>query len=61
MEISHGRPAPTAYERLEKIAVPTLIIVGDKDTSAILDCDEYMARKIPGARKTQYGKTGRIQ
>jgi pimeloyl-ACP methyl ester carboxylesterase len=44
-------PAPTAYERLEKIAVPTLIIVGDKDTSAILDCDEYMARKIPGARK----------
>jgi pimeloyl-ACP methyl ester carboxylesterase len=45
-------PAPTAYERLEKIGVPTLIIVGDKDTSAILDCAEYMIQKIPGARKT---------
>ena len=31
------------------IAVPTLIIVGDKDQPFVAPC-EYMAKKIPGAR-----------
>jgi pimeloyl-ACP methyl ester carboxylesterase len=34
---------------LPSIAVPTLVIVGDKDEPFIAPC-EYMAKKIPGAR-----------
>jgi pimeloyl-ACP methyl ester carboxylesterase len=36
-------------ESLPSITVPTLVIVGDKDTPFIAAC-EYMAKKIPGAR-----------
>jgi len=34
---------------LPSIAVPTLVIVGDRDTAFVAPC-EYMAKKIPGAR-----------
>ena len=34
---------------LPEIRVPTLIVLGDKDTPFIAPC-EYMAKKIPGAR-----------
>ena len=34
---------------LPSIAVPTLVIVGDKDEPFVAPC-EYMAKKIPGAR-----------
>jgi len=44
-------PEPQAYQRIEKIGVPTLIVVGREDTQAILDCAEDMAKRIPGARK----------
>ncbi|MCC6418913.1 MAG: alpha/beta fold hydrolase [Gemmataceae bacterium] len=37
-------------ESLEKIAVPTLVLVGENDTPFI-GAAEYMAAKIPGARK----------
>jgi pimeloyl-ACP methyl ester carboxylesterase len=36
-------------DSLPGIAVPTLIIVGDRDTPFLAPC-EYMAKKIPGAR-----------
>lgn len=36
-------------ESLPSITVPTLVIVGDKDTPFLAAC-EYMAKKIPGAR-----------
>ena len=36
-------------DMLPSISVPTLVIVGDKDTPFIAAC-EYMAKKIPGAR-----------
>ena len=36
-------------DALGAIAVPTLVIVGDKDEPFIAPC-EYMAKKIPGAR-----------
>ena|SRR5262245_24300227 len=38
-----------AIDSLPSIAVPTLIILGDRDTPFIAPC-EYMAKKIPGAR-----------
>ena len=36
-------------DSLPTIRVPTLIILGDRDTPFIAPC-EYMAKKIPGAR-----------
>src|SRR4030095_5620779 len=36
-------------ELLPDIRVPTLVVLGDKDTPFIAPC-EYMAKKIPGAR-----------
>ena len=44
-------PEPPAYERIEKITVPTLILLGDKDSSSILDCGADLAARIKGARK----------
>jgi len=38
-----------AIDGLPSIAVPTLVIVGDKDEPFVAPC-EYMAKKIPGAR-----------
>ena len=37
-------------EGLPEITVPTLIIVGERDTP-FLNGSDYMANKIPGARK----------
>jgi pimeloyl-ACP methyl ester carboxylesterase len=36
-------------DALGSIAVPTLVVVGDKDEPFLAPC-EYMAKKIPGAR-----------
>jgi pimeloyl-ACP methyl ester carboxylesterase len=36
-------------DSLPQVRVPTLIVVGDRDTPFIAPC-EYMAKKIPGAR-----------
>jgi len=36
-------------DSLPAIGVPTLIVLGDRDTPFIAPC-EYMAKKIPGAR-----------
>jgi pimeloyl-ACP methyl ester carboxylesterase len=36
-------------DSLSSIKVPTLIVLGDRDTPFIAPC-EYMAKKIPGAR-----------
>ena len=36
-------------DSLSSIRVPTLIVLGDRDTPFIAPC-EYMAKKIPGAR-----------
>ena len=44
-------PNPPAFKRIEKIAVPTLIIVGDKDIPVILDVGEMLKTRIKGARK----------
>ncbi|MBI1848354.1 MAG: alpha/beta fold hydrolase [Candidatus Rokubacteria bacterium] len=44
-----AQESATVIDSLPAIRVPTLIIVGDRDTAFIAPC-EYMAKKIPGAR-----------
>ncbi len=51
---TEGKPqplAPPAIDRLEEIRVPTLVVLGDLDTSGVLAIADIMARRISGARK----------
>jgi len=41
---------PPAEPRLGEIAVPTLVVLGDRDVEAITDIGHRYARGIPGAR-----------
>jgi pimeloyl-ACP methyl ester carboxylesterase len=43
--------APSAYERLEEIDIPTLVLVGDHDLRDIERVADTLATRIPGARK----------
>jgi pimeloyl-ACP methyl ester carboxylesterase len=45
------RTAPSAYERLEQIDAPTLVLVGDHDLRDIERVADVLATRIPGARK----------
>jgi len=45
---------PPAAGRLREIRVPTLILLGDLDTKAVLLMADAMARGIPGARKAVF-------
>lgn len=42
---------PPAIDRLSEIRVPSLVVVGDLDTTGTLAMAEVMAEKIPAARK----------
>jgi len=44
------RPAPPAIERLETVAVPTLIVIGTLDTGGTRSSAEILAERVPGAR-----------
>ena len=57
----HGRPdvlargmlgmiAYDATEALPRINVPTLVVVGDKDTTTTPEAGEFIAEHVPGAR-----------
>jgi 3-oxoadipate enol-lactonase len=50
-----GAPAqkinPPAFDRLEDVKAPTLVVVGDEDLSEIRDTADVLVSKIPGARK----------
>ena len=43
---------PPAAERLGEISAPTLVVVGDVDVQTVLDGSEFLASRIPNARKT---------
>lgn len=45
------RLEPPASERLEEVAAPTLVLVGDADHADVLERAELLATRIPGARK----------
>jgi 3-oxoadipate enol-lactonase len=58
-----GKPQPLdppAAGRLHQIRVPTLVIVGDLDTSATLAIADQLAREIPGARKIVFEKVAHM-
>jgi 3-oxoadipate enol-lactonase len=42
---------PPAAERLEEVAAPTLVLVGDADVQDVLDRADLLAERIPNARK----------
>ena len=42
---------PPAIERLEDVAAPTLVIVGDADVRDVLERGELLAGRVPGSRK----------
>jgi len=44
------RAGPPAFDRLGEIHVPTVMMVGDLDRPALVDCNEEAALRIPGAR-----------
>ena len=48
-----------AIDVLPKIAVPTLVVVGSEDTP-FLGATEYMAKKIPGARRVVIEGAGHV-
>ena len=43
--------APPAFERLNEVAAPTLVIVGESDDALIKTIGEFLSSHIPGARK----------
>ena len=42
---------PPAVDRLGDIAVPAVLMVGDKDHPPLIQCDELIVAGIPGCRK----------
>jgi 3-oxoadipate enol-lactonase len=48
--IPRPRPKPPAGERLEEIAVPTLVVVAKHDPPGFAEVGREAARRIPGAR-----------
>ena len=48
---------PLVIESLENIKVPTLVLVGEKDTP-FLQAAEYMSKAIPGAQRKVISKAG---
>ena len=44
------RPDPPAIERLETVAAPTLIVIGNLDTNGTRSSAEVLAERVPAAR-----------
>ena len=49
---------PPAAERLQEIAVPTLIVVGERDMNAMHVQADFVAARIPGARTVRIARSG---
>jgi 3-oxoadipate enol-lactonase len=47
----HRRLRPPAVERLEEVAVPALVVVGDADVPDVLRNADLLESRLPGARK----------
>jgi 3-oxoadipate enol-lactonase len=47
---SFKRPDPPAIKRLEEITVPTLVVIGELDTTGTRAAAEEVARRVRGAR-----------
>lgn len=51
---------PPAAERLSEINIPTLVVAGALDTSAVLEIAEYMRQHIAGAQKIVFDATAHV-
>jgi pimeloyl-ACP methyl ester carboxylesterase len=45
------RPPPAAYDHLDRIQVPTLVVLGDREYPMVRDCGEQVAARIRGSRQ----------
>lgn len=52
-------PTPASAERLSKIRVPTLVVVGDLDTERVKETAHTICHAIPFARRTVFPQTAR--
>jgi len=59
-EVKDRWPEPPAAERLEEIAVPTLVVVGSEDVLDILAIADRLVAEIPGARKALIEGAGHL-
>lgn len=60
MKEGHDWSKPLADEHLHEITVPTLIVVGDRDTSDNIAVTDYLTAHIPNARKSVMNGVGHI-
>ena len=51
---------PPAFERLEEIAAPTLVIVGEADVPEFVELAGVVADRIPGARHLVIPRTAHL-
>jgi 3-oxoadipate enol-lactonase len=56
----HRKIRPPAAERLEEVAVPTLVVVGDEDVPDVLAHADALARRVPGARRVVLPDTAHL-
>jgi pimeloyl-ACP methyl ester carboxylesterase len=59
-EVTALWPEPPAAERLEQIAVPTLVVVGSEDVEDIKAIAEKLTAEIPGARLATIDGAGHL-
>jgi pimeloyl-ACP methyl ester carboxylesterase len=51
-DLGHEIPLePAAVNRLSEIKVPTLVVIGDRDTNWALAASDFLAKNIPNAKK----------
>ena len=48
---NHERPDPPAYDRLGSIAVPVLVVIGEREYPMVRDCVEQIVARIPQSRQ----------
>jgi len=59
-EYGNRTKAPAAVDRLGDIGVPTLVAVGDLDTSGTRDAGAKLAAEVPGARLVRFQDAAHI-
>jgi 3-oxoadipate enol-lactonase len=59
-QVTGSWPEPPAAERLESVAVPTLVVVGSEDVPDILTIADLLGQRIPGATKAVIEGAGHL-
>lgn len=59
-DVSATWPQPSAAERLEEVAAPTLVVVGTADAADVRAMAEHLASRIPAARLVRIEGAGHL-